>query len=90
MITQKHLNTVTHNVQIWGLDYETNQAQKGGKTCTVLTGLNAMQSSSHLTVRSTEVLFLFSDTHAGTSSAKVAHMLGLMEEISSMYSTGLI
>lgn len=48
-----------------------------------------MHSSSHLIVRSTEVLFLFSDTQVGTSSAKVAHRFGLNEEISSMYSTGL-
>lgn len=54
------------------------------------TGFSAMHSSSHLIVRSTEVLFLFSDTHVGTSSAKVVHILGLKEEINSTYSTGLI
>lgn len=41
-------------------------------------------------MRSTEVLFLFSETQAGTSSAKEAHMLGLIELIISTYSTGLI
>lgn len=54
------------------------------------TGLLAMHSSSHFTVRSTEVLFLLLFAHAGTSSAKVAHRLGFMEVIISMYSTGLI
>jgi len=45
------------------------------------TGFNARQSSSHLNVLSTEVLFLLSVTQAGTSSAKVAHIFGLMQEI---------
>ena len=49
-----------------------------------------MHSSSHLTVRSTDVLFLLSETHEGTSSAKDAQMSGFMDEIISMYSTGLI
>lgn len=49
-----------------------------------------MQSSSHLTVRSTEVLFLFSETHAGTSSAKEVHEFGFIEEINFMYSEGFI
>lgn len=49
-----------------------------------------MHSSSHLKVRSTDALFLFAETHAGTSSARVAHKLGFMEEIISMYSTGFI
>lgn len=49
-----------------------------------------MHSSSHLTVRSTDVLFLLSETHDGTSSAKDAQMSGFMDEIISMYSTGLI
>jgi hypothetical protein len=35
-------------------------------------------------------LFLFFDTHAGTSSAKVAQRFGLKEEIIPMYSAGLI
>jgi len=54
------------------------------------TGLSATHSSSHFTVRSTEFLFLFFDTHAGTSSAKVAQRFGLKEEIIPMYSAGLI
>ena len=49
-----------------------------------------MHSSSHLTVRSTDVLFLFAETHAGTSSARETHKFGFKEEIISMYSTGFI
>ena len=49
-----------------------------------------MHSSSHFTVRSTDVLFLLSETHDGTSSAKEAQMSGFMHEIISIYATGLI
>lgn len=49
-----------------------------------------MHSSSHFTVLSTDVLFLLSETHDGTSSAKEAQMSGFMDEIISTYSAGLI
>lgn len=49
-----------------------------------------MHSSSHFTVRSTEVLFLFCDTQAGTSSAKVVHKSGFVEDIIFIYSMGFI
>lgn len=55
-----------------------------------LTGSRARQSSSQRSVRSTEVLFLFSGTQAGTSSARLAQRLGFWEDISSMYFAGLI
>lgn len=63
---------------------------RGNKDIQRPTGLRVMHSSSHLTVRSTDVLFLFAETHAGTSSAREAHKFGFMEEIMSMYSTGFI
>lgn len=56
----------------------------------ILTEFKVRHSSSHFTVRSTDVLFLLSETHDGTSSAKDAQMSGFMDEIISMYSTGLI
>lgn len=48
------------------------------------TEFEVMHSSSHFNVRSTEALFLFSETQAGTSSAKVAHKFGRIDEIISM------
>ena len=52
--------------------------------------LSERQSSSHLRVRSTEVLFLLLETQAGTSSAKVTQKSGFIEETSSTYSAGFI
>lgn len=57
---------------------------------TVVAKFEVMQSFSHLTVRSTEALFLFSETQAGTSSANVAHIFGFIEEIICIYSAGFI
>jgi len=44
----------------------------------------AMHASSHRNVLSTEILFRFSVTQAGTSSAKLAHRLGFMQETNSI------
>lgn len=52
------------------------------------TDFSDMQSSSHLIVRSTDALFLFALTEAGTSSAKLTHKSGFIEEIIFMYSIG--
>jgi hypothetical protein len=48
------------------------------------TASKAIHVSSQRNVRSTDVLFRFSLTQAGTSSAKVAHKSGLMQEINSI------
>jgi hypothetical protein len=48
------------------------------------TSSKAIHASSQRNVRSTETLFRFSVTQAGTSSAKLAHKLGFMQEINSI------
>lgn len=53
-----------------------------------ITGCIARHSSSQRVVLSTEILFLLSDAHEGTSSGRVDHKFGFKAHIVSIYCTG--